>query len=114
MKKKNSIKALSVVLSAVFAFSFLTGNTFTFAKESTTQVQTSEEESTTLSEEEKRAEAHKKLEEQKAALEADLKASEEKIAQLSAQSKDTEEYINALDEKIGVLFVRHVQLALFR
>ena len=54
MKKKNSIKALSVVLSAVFAFSFLTGNTFTFAKESTTQVQTSEEESTTLSEEEKR------------------------------------------------------------
>lgn len=103
MKKKNSIKALSVVLSAVLAFSFLTGNSFTFAQETTTQAQTSEEESTTLSEEEKRAEAQKKLEEQKAALEADLKASEEKIALLSAQSKDTEEYINALDEKIGVL-----------
>ena len=78
MKKKNSIKALSVVLSAVLAFSFLTGNSFTFAQETTTQAQTSEEESTTLSEEEKRAEAQKKLEEQKAALEADLKASEEK------------------------------------
>lgn len=103
MKNKNLIKALSLLLAAVFALSSLSGFGITFAQETSGETTTSASESTTLSEEEKRAQAQKKLEEQKAVLEADLKASEEKLAQLAAQSKNTEEYINALDEKIGVL-----------
>lgn len=102
MKQKSLIRVLSLFLAVLLALTPVAANhIYSYADESST-VAPSEEE-TTLSEEQKKEEARKKLEAQKAVLDADLKASEEKIAQLAAQSKNTEEYINALDVKIGVL-----------
>ena len=87
--------SVSVVLS-----SFSVGAKGVFADETTTASAPAE---STTSAEQAKEEARKKLEEQKLLIEQNLKTTEEKLAALAAQSKDTEEYINLLDEKIGYL-----------
>lgn len=104
MKQKKLIRALSVILSAVMVFSCVPAGLMPAFAE--TQTEEDSQETTTqpeLTEEQKREEAKKKLEEQIALLEQDLKAAEEKIAQFTEESKNTEAYINALDEKIGII-----------
>ena len=103
MKQKNLIKILSVAMAGLMALTPASADLLpVFAETSSVN----DQESTTepeLTEEQKREEAKKKLEEQIAILEQDLKASEEKIAQFTEDSKNTEAYINALDEKIGII-----------
>lgn len=104
MKHNKTLKLLSALLAGVMVFTPLSsGVAPTFAAEESSS---SEQESTTApekTEEEKREEARKKLEAQKAVLEADLEAAEQRLQALAADSKNTEEYINALDEKIGII-----------
>ena len=103
MKHRLTLKILSAVLAAVMALTPFSASVMPAAASDTAA---SEKESTTaaqMTEEEKREEARKKLEAQKAVLEADLKAAEQKIAALAQDSENTEDYINALDEKIGIL-----------
>ncbi len=103
MKHRSTLKILSAVLAAVMALTPFSASVMPAAASDTAA---SEKESTTaaqMTEEEKREEARKKLEAQKAVLEADLKAAEQKIAALAQDSENTEDYINALDEKIGIL-----------
>ena len=103
MKQKNLIKILSVAMAGLMALTPAAADLLpVFAETSSVN----DQESTTepeLTEEQKREEAKKKLEEQIAILEQDLKASEKKIAQFTEDSKNTEAYINALDEKIGII-----------
>lgn len=100
MKHNKTLKLLSALLAGVMVFTPLSsGVAPAFAAEESSS---SEQESTTApekTEEEKREEARKKLEAQKAVLEADLEAAEQRLQALAADSKNTEEYINALDEK---------------
>ena len=104
MKHNKTLKLLSALLAGVMVFTPLSsGVAPAFAAEESSS---SEQESTTApekTEEEKREEARKKLEAQKAVLEADLEAAEQRLQALAADSKNTEEYINALDEKIGII-----------
>lgn len=104
MKHNKILKLTSALLAAVMVLTPLSsGAVPAFAEETTTSAQ---QESTTahqMTEEEKREEARKKLEAQKQVLEADLKAAEQRLQALAADSKNTEEYINALDEKIGII-----------
>ena len=109
-QKKRMIKLFSASLAAVMALTPLSPAVVPAAgsavQNAAAAAQQGEQESTTapqLTEEQKREEARKKLEEQKALLDADLQKALDKLDSLSATSKDTEEYINALDEKIGVL-----------
>lgn len=95
------IKLTALILAVLFAVTPMASNAVYAVgaqAESTTAA-----EQTTQSEEEKRLEAQKKLEESMAMLNEDLKASEQKLLQLGEQSKNTQEYIDALDEKIGIL-----------
>lgn len=104
MKHNKTLKLLSALLAGVMVLTPLSsGVAPAFAEEESSS---SEQESTTApekTEEEKREEARKKLEAQKAVLEADLEAAEQRLQALAADSKNTEEYINALDEKIGII-----------
>lgn len=104
MKHNKTLKLLSALLAGVMVLTPLSsGVAPAFAAEESSS---SEQESTTApekTEEEKREEARKKLEAQKAVLEADLEAAEQRLQALAADSKNTEEYINALDEKIGII-----------
>lgn len=103
MKHIKSLKLLSAILAVVMAVTPLSASVVpVFAADSAS----SEQESTTApqkTQEELREEARKKLEAQKAVLDADLQAVEQRISALAADSKNTEEYINALDEKIGII-----------
>lgn len=99
LKQKNSIKFLAVIFSVLAVLSSFSLGGGVFADETTTAPQTE----TTTSAEQAKEEAQKKLEEQKRLIEENLKQAEEKLAVLAVQSKDTEEYINLLDEKIGYL-----------
>ncbi len=85
-------------VSVIFS-SFSFGVKGAFADET----ESSEQPESTTTAEQAKEEAQKKLEEQKLLLEDNLKLTEEKLEALAAQSKDTEEYINLLDEKIGYL-----------
>lgn len=104
MKHNKTLKLLSALLAAVMVLTPL--STGVFPAVAADENASSEQESTTapqMTEEEKREEARKKLEAQKAVLEADLQAAEQRLQALASDSKNTEEYINALDEKIGII-----------
>lgn len=103
MKHKSTLKILCAALCAVTALTPFHASIVPAAEQQTASQQESTTETTQLTEEQKREEARKKLEDQKSVLEADLAEAEQKIAALAADSKNTEEYINALDEKIGIL-----------
>lgn len=103
MKHKSTLKILCAALCAVMALTPFHASIVPAAEQQTASQQESTTETTQLTEEQKREEARKKLEDQKSVLEADLAEAEQKIAALAADSKNTEEYINALDEKIGIL-----------
>lgn len=103
MKHKSTLKILSAALCAVTMLTPFHASIVPAAEQQTASQQESTTETTQLTEEQKREEARKKLEDQKSVLEADLAEAEQKIAALAADSKNTEEYINALDEKIGIL-----------
>lgn len=60
-------------------------------------------ESTTLSEEQQNAAAQKALEEQQMELEKNLAESEAKLSELAKESKLTSDYIDTLDQKIGMM-----------
>lgn len=103
MKHKSTLKILCAALCAVTVLTPFHASIVPAAEQQTASQQESTTETTQLTEEQKREEARKKLEDQKSVLEADLAEAEQKIAALAADSKNTEEYINALDEKIGIL-----------
>lgn len=103
MKHKSTLKILCAALCAVTVLTPFHASIVPAAEQQTASQQESTTETTQLTEEQKREEARKKLEDQKFVLEADLAEAEQKIAALAADSKTTEEYINALDEKIGIL-----------
>lgn len=103
MKHKSTLKILCAALCAVTVLTPFHASIVPAAEQQTAFQQESTTETTQLTEEQKREEARKKLEDQKSVLEADLAEAEQKIAALTADSKNTEEYINALDEKIGIL-----------
>lgn len=103
MKHKSTLKILCAALCAVTVLTPFHASIVPAAEKQTASQQESTTETTQLTEEQKREEARKKLEDQKSVLEADLAETEQKIAALAADSKNTEEYINALDEKIGIL-----------
>lgn len=103
MKHKSTLKILCAALCAVTVLTAFHASIVPAAEKQTASQQESTTEITQLTEEQKREEARKKLEDQKSVLEADLAETEQKIAALAADSKNTEEYINALDEKIGIL-----------
>lgn len=103
MKHKSTLKILCAALCAVTVLTPFHASIVPAAEQQTASQQESTTETTQLTEEQKREEARKKLEDQKSVLEADLAEAEQKIAALAADSKTTEEYINALDEKIGIL-----------
>lgn len=103
MKLKSTLKILCAALCAVTVLTPFHASIVPAAEQQTASQQESTTETTQLTEEQKREEARKKLEDQKSVLEADLAEAEQKIAALAADSKNTEEYINALDEKIGIL-----------
>lgn len=103
MKHKSTLKILCAALCAVMVLTPFHASIVPAAEQQTASQQESTTETTQLTEEQKREEARKKLEDQKSVLEADLAEAEQKIAALAADSKNTEEYINALDEKIGIL-----------
>ncbi len=103
MKHKSTLKILCAALCAVTVLTPFQASIVPAAEKQTASQQESTTETTQLTEEQKREEARKKLEDQKSVLEADLAEAEQKIAALAADSKNTEEYINALDEKIGIL-----------
>lgn len=103
MKHKSTLKILCAALCAVTVLTPFHASIVPAAEQQTASQQESTTETTQLTEEQKREEAKKKLEEQKSVLDADLAEAEKKIAALAADSKNTEEYINALDEKIGIL-----------
>lgn len=103
MKHKSTLKILCAALCAVTVLTPFQASIVPAAEKQTASQQESTTETTQLTEEQKREEARKKLEDQKSVLEADLAETEQKIAALAADSKNTEEYINALDEKIGIL-----------
>lgn len=95
------LKLTALVLAVIIAVTpVASGGVFASGAETKSTTTT---ETTTQSEEEKRLEAQKKLEESMEMLNADLKASEEKLLQLGEQSKNTQEYIDTLDQKIGIL-----------
>lgn len=104
MKHNKILKLTSALLAAVMVFTPLSsGAVPAFAEETTTSAKQESTTASQMTEEEKREEARKKLEAQKQVLEADLKAAEQRLQALAADSKNTEEYINALDEKIGII-----------
>lgn len=103
MKHKSTLKILCAALCAVTVLTPFHASIVPAAEQQTASQQESTTETIQLTEEQKREEARKKLEDQKSVLEADLAEAEQKIAALAADSKNTEEYINALDEKIGIL-----------
>ena len=103
MKHKSTLKILCAALCAVTVLTPFHASIVPAAEQQTASQQESTTETTQLTEEQKREEARKKLEDKKSVLEADLAEAEQKIAALAADSKNTEEYINALDEKIGIL-----------
>ncbi|MCH5317136.1 MAG: peptidoglycan DD-metalloendopeptidase family protein [Eubacterium sp.] len=133
MKQKNLIKLIAVLLfvSVVLA-SLTTGGMYSFAendsasstqasldKAQETEAQTEKTTATTkpfFEEIEKttekttrwdpslsKEEIQNKLEQQRREFEAGIADLEKKLAELSKESKETEEYINTLDEKIGYL-----------
>lgn len=95
------LKLTALVLAVIIAVTPVASGGFLASGAETKPTNTTE--TTTQSEEEKRLEAQKKLEETMEMLNADLKASEEKLLQLGEQSKNTQEYIDILDQKIGIL-----------
>lgn len=104
MKHNKILKLISALLAAVMVFTPLSSGVVpAFAEETTTSEQQESTTAAQMTEEEKREEARKKLEAQKAVLDADLQAAEQRLQALAADSKNTEEYINALDEKIGII-----------
>lgn len=104
MKHNKILKLISALLAAVMVFTPLSSGVVpAFAEETTTSAQQESTTASQMTEEEKREEARKKLEAQKQVLDADLKAAEQRLQALAADSKNTEEYINALDEKIGII-----------
>lgn len=104
MKHNKILKLISALLAAVMVCTPLSSGVVpAFAEETTTSAQQESTTAAQMTEEEKREEARKKLEAQKAVLDADLQAAEQRLQALAADSKNTEEYINALDEKIGII-----------
>jgi murein DD-endopeptidase MepM/ murein hydrolase activator NlpD len=85
--------SVSIILS--------TGAICAFGEDDSTTDTTVQEESTTTAITAEEAQAM--LEQQRTDLEAKLKASQEKLDELEGTQKDTEAYIDALDEKIGYL-----------
>lgn len=103
MKQKSIIKIIAVLISASVIFTSVTvGGYYPFANDVTTEEPTEQTEPTTTAEQ-AREEAEKKLNEQKQEFEASILELEQRLEQLAAESKSTEEYINTLDEKIGCL-----------
>lgn len=99
MKRNNIIKLTALFVSvSVFFASFSAGGFYSYADESTSVPYSGEE---TTSSVQSKLEIQKQLEAQKEEFEKNIAALEEKIALLASESKDTEEYIDALDAKIG-------------
>ena len=95
MKFKNFKKALALLMSVIVictAFSFSA-----YAEDEKTESTTAGETTTSVSTEQ----AQKTLEQQRSELEKKLAQSEKKLKSFSGDAKETEEYIDALDEKIG-------------
>ncbi len=100
-------KVMAILLAAVCVMS--TGSFCALAEETTAPETTTQPDpvvTTAVSPEEAekaKAEAQKTLEQQRAEIEAGLKASEEKLQELGDDAKSTEAYMTALDEKIGYM-----------
>ena len=97
MKFKNFKKALALLMSVIVictAFSFSA-----YAEDEKTESTTAGETTTSVSTEQ----AQKTLEQQRSELEKKLAQSEKKLKSFSGDAKETEEYIDALDEKIGYM-----------
>lgn len=120
MNSKGLLKAIAVLLSVSVLFTGATFGTFSAYSEEPTGGQHSEvqqnddekgdaeaptkpaTEPTTVSQQQ-REEAEQALKNQMDQLAKDLENAEQRLLELGAQSKETEEYVNALDEKIGYL-----------
>ena len=99
MHHKNLIKPIVLILSLCVMISCISaGGFYSYADEKTTAA--AEKESTTASEKSKQ-EAQKKLESQKKEFEKNIARLDEKLEQLAAVSKNTADYIDTLDAKIG-------------
>ena len=99
MHHKNSIKFAILFLSFCLMISFVSaGGYHSYADEK--KPAASAKESTTSSEKAK-AEAQRKLEAQRQEFEKNIADLDTKLNALASVSKDTEEYINTLDQKIG-------------
>lgn len=109
MKSKRLIKIISLLLSLCITLSSIAfGGLYAYSETLNSQAEQSDEETTAAqpSEEENeqaKEDAQNALQNQLDQIAKDLDESEKKLLELGAQSKTTEEYINALDEKIGFL-----------
>lgn len=99
MQHKNLIKLFSAVLCAVMLFTLYTSGFYSYAEESEETTAASEEETTES--EKSKLEVQKQLEAQKKEFEKNIAELDAKLEALASQSKNTEEYIDTLDAKIG-------------
>lgn len=96
MQNKNLIRLAALLMSAVAVFTAMfSGGFYSYADD-----KKSEAESTTVSEKTKQ-EIQRQLEAQKKEFEQNIADLEKKLASLASASKNTEEYIDTLDAKIG-------------
>lgn len=99
MKRKKLIKRSALFMAVLMFFAaFSSGSLFSYAEEATSSK--SEEVSETVTQKSK-LEVQRELEAQREEFEKNIAELEEKLAVLASESKETEEYIDTLDAKIG-------------
>ena len=99
MKQKNFIRLMAVLMSAsIFFASLSAGGICSYAEDAVLNQGEVTSEKTT---EKSKLEVQKELEAQQKEFEKNIAELEEKLAVLASESKETEEYIDTLDAKIG-------------
>lgn len=97
MNKKNVVKLISLVLAISFVVASFCGTQISAFSEPTSSSQT------VITDEEAKKKAEEALKQQREELEKNLAESEKKLMELGPQAKNTQEYVDILDSKIGYL-----------